>query len=135
MSFFDSNSAGGFSIVPLLKGAIIAFVITLIVFTIFSLLVAYAGFPESAINVISILTALLSVFLSGLNVSKKAKSAGWLTGCLTAAVYMLIFYVVTGLVFCDFSVKLYTLVMFLICILAGGVGGMIGINMKKKKSR
>lgn len=131
--FGTVKETDGFSLIKVLKCDFIAFVITLLIFLIVSLLVVYTGFSESYIGTFSVATIVLSLFISGFLVSKKIRRGGLAIGALTGFIYMMFIYFLTSIMFRDFSVSSYTFTMFGVGIVSCAFGGVLGINMKKKR--
>ncbi len=137
MSKFDFSGASdvrirAFSPRAVLKSIIISYAFTFIVFLVFAAIITYTGFPETYIDTVVVITTVLSVLISGMAVSAGARSRGWLNGGIGGFVYMLVL-VVLGVVFsagAAFDKSDFALLIFGFVI--GAVGGIIGINMKRK---
>lgn len=111
-------------------GTIFAYFITLLVFIIYSLLITYTDVTEKYMQTIIMVTTVVSVLVSGFLSTKNIKSKGLLIGILSGVIYFIILLIVA---FCilptiEFNSKLLTLLMLSIC--SGGIGGIIGINLK-----
>lgn len=131
-SVVDLKSNRPLSIMSILKSIGISFGFTLLVFLVFALLITYTCFPESAISTVVLITTVLSIMLAGMVISRRATTKGWLNGAIAGLIYTAILYIigalsVTGLVF-DKQVVIMALVGFF----SGALGGIIGINMRKK---
>lgn len=55
-----------------------------------------------------------------------------LNGALTGFTYMLILYLASSIIFNDFTLTQRSIIMIITGILAGSIGGIIGINRKAK---
>lgn len=111
-------------------GTIFAYFITLLVFIIYSLLITYTDVTEKYMQTIIMVTTVISVLVSGFLSTKNIKSKGLLIGILSGVIYFIILLIVA---FCilptiEFNSKLLTLLILSIC--SGGIGGIIGINLK-----
>lgn len=126
---FESN----IKITTIAKGVFFSFIVTILFFAVFALLITYANFPETYTYGVVVITTILSVLTGGIVVTKKAKSRGWFFGALSGISYMAILYILNGLVFSEFSFDMYMLTMFFIGFFTGALGGIVGINLKKKK--
>jgi len=64
---------------------------------------------------------------------QKRKSKGWLNGAIVGFIYMLILYLVSSIVYREFAINSYVLILLGIGILSGSIGGILGINLKDNK--
>lgn len=127
------------NILSVLKGILAAYVITVPVFMLFSLLLTNIDFPQRLIMPVVVVTTIISVLFAGSIAAKGAKSRGWLNGGIVGLIYMIVLYIISSLVFKNFEINRYVLTMAVIGMLTGAIGGIIGINVKKspgyKRSR
>ena len=126
-----TNSKPNDAIISLTKGAIFSCLLTAIVFIIYGVLLTYTEITEKNIQIVVMLTTVLSVLIGGIIASKGVNSKGLIFGMLVGIVYSTIM-IMVGL--CVLPVLKITSKMIMIIILsisAGGIGGIIGINTKK----
>ena len=113
------------------KAILISYIITIPTFVILALILANTDFPHKYISPVVVITTIMSILVAGSMVSKKAKSRGWLHGALVGFVYMFVLYILSSIVFNNFSIDRYVLTMAVIGILTGSIGGIMGINIKR----
>lgn len=113
-----------------LKGVLIATLVTLVIFAIFSLVLSYTPLPESAIPYIVFITQGIGSAIAGFIPAKKAGVKGLITGGLSAFLYMLILWLVSSLLSDGFYVNSHVLTMFLLSLIFGALGGITGVNFK-----
>jgi len=113
------------------KAILISYIITIPVFVIFALILANTDFPHKYISPVVVVTTIMSILIAGLTVTKNAKSWGWLHGGLVGFVYMFVLYILSSIIFRDFSIDRYVLTMAAIGVLTGAIGGIMGINIKR----
>jgi len=116
----------------LVIGVLVAYAITCIVFLAYSMLITYADMTERNLPMVVAVTTLLSVMVAGFDAAKGAESRGWLWGMAAGLVYILI---LTGLmmgVLQRFAVDTRTVTTFVLAIAGGGMGGILGINLRKR---
>lgn len=137
MSKFDFSGASdvkarAFSPRAVLKSIIISYAFTFIVFAVFAAVITYTSFPEMYTDTVVVITTVLAIIISGMAVSAGARSRGWLNGGIGGFVYMLVL-LVLGIVFSDGAVfDMKDVLMLVSGFVLGAVGGIIGINMKRK---
>lgn len=134
-SFQEATTEQGVTIGTILKGVLIAYLITLVIFLIFAVVITYTQFPESAIPTVVVVTTILSVIIAGTRVARKAKNRGWLNGAVAGMVYMIILYIISSLALTGFQFDRYVVYMFIMGLLAGAFGGIVGINLKRSVYR
>ena len=116
------------NIIKILKGSAISIIITLIGLLIYSIILSYTSVAETTIPVTIIIITALSILIgSGLSTTKIKKN-GIVNGALIGLIYIIFIYLLSSIVEKDFSMNLYSIIMIAGSILAGAVGGIIGVN-------
>lgn len=126
-----NNNKANHAIISLTKGSIFSYIITTVVFIMYGLLLTYTDTTEKNMQLIVMITTVISVLIGGIIASKGVNSKGLIFGMLVGLVYSLIMIMVS---FCILPTVKITSKMIMIIILAlssGGIGGIIGINTKK----
>ena len=124
----SNNTKSNSAIISLTKGAIFAYLLTAVVFVVYGLLLTYTETTEKNIQIVVMITTVISVLIGGIIASKGVDSKGLFFGMLVYALIM----IMVGL--CILPVMKITSKMIMIIVLsisAGGIGGIIGINTKK----
>lgn len=119
------------ALVSLTKATVFSYLLTAIVFVVYGILLTYTETTEENIQIVVMMTTVISVLIGGIIASKGVNSKGLLFGMLVGIVYSIIM-IMVGL--CVLPVLKITYKMIMIVILsisAGGIGGIIGINTKK----
>jgi len=122
--------AGGISIAPALKAIILSYAITIPVFAALAFILANTSFPEKYIGAAVVATTIISVVAAGVWATRSAKRRGWLNGGIVGFVYMFVLYILSGVSYKNFAVNKYVITMAAIGVLAGAIGGILGINVK-----
>jgi putative membrane protein (TIGR04086 family) len=117
----------------ILRGIIIAYLLTLPAFAIFALILTYSDFPEKYISTVVLITTIISILTAGSTATKNIRNKGWLNGAIVGAVYIIILYFLSSIAFKDFSINRQMILMFIIGLISGSIGGIIGINFKKPR--
>jgi len=122
----------GRQVKSLVIGVLMGYAITCIVFLGYSMLITYTGMTERNLPMVVAVTTLLSVMVAGFDAAKDADSRGWLWGMGAGLLYILI---LTGLmmgVLQRFAVDTRTVTSVVLALAGGGMGGILGINLKKR---
>ena len=122
----------GKQIKALVIGVLVAYAITCIVFLGYSTLITYTGMTERNLPMVVAVTTLLSVMVAGFDVAKVADSRGWLWGMGAGLVYILILIILMMSVLERFAVDTRTVTSIVLALAGGGMGGILGINMRKR---
>jgi len=97
----------------------------------FCVFLKFTDFPLKYMSTAVIITTLLSIVIAGWISTKNVKSKGWLNGAIVGFIYMLILYLVSSIVYREFAINSYVLILLGIGILSGSIGGILGINLKR----
>lgn len=111
------------------KGVLKAYIFTLILFFIFSLVVYITRLSENVIPIAVLSISAISIFISGVNITKRVESKGWLYGGLIGVFYV-IFQSFLGFLLVPNLVNLGKGIFINLCIgfLVGIFSGIIGVN-------
>lgn len=107
--------------------------LTLLILTLITTLFSYFNIlKEGATNIMKMITPLVSLFIGGFTLGKRASKKGWLEGIKLGATISIVIIIVNYLAFAG-SVELKNLLYYLILMIACVFGSMIGINKAPKK--
>lgn len=116
----------------LLRGLLASIIVTVLAFILLSLILANTDFPQKLITPAVVLTTIVSVLTAGSVSTRGIHNKGWLNGSVVGLIYMILLYLISSLVYNDFTIDKYVITMTAIGVLAGAIGGIIGINTGKK---
>jgi len=119
------------SALMVIKGIVISYVVTIPLFVIFATVLANIDFPENFIGPAVDLITIIGIMAAGFYSTRGVRSRGWLNGSIVGIIYMLILYILSSIVFKDFGINGHILALTILGILAGSVGGIVGINVKR----
>jgi len=115
----------------MLIGIIMAYAITAIAFLAFAMLVTYTDMSERSLPTVVAVTTFLSVMVAGFDAAKGAHHKGWLWGMGAGFIYVLIMAIIMVVMLPTFAVDGRTFTVIVLGIAGGGLGGMLGINLKR----
>lgn len=115
----------------LLKGLFASIIITVLAFLLLALILANTDFPKRLITPAVVVTTIISVLTAGSISTRGIHNKGWLNGSIVGLIYMIILYLISSLVLNNFAIDKYVITMTAIGILAGAIGGIVGINTSK----
>ncbi len=119
------------NIINIIKGTVIAIIITLIGLLIFATVLTYTDVGEETIKpVIIVITAISILIGSGIS-TRKIKKMGLINGGIVGLIYILLIYIASSITGSGFSLNMYSTMMLVASVIAGILGGIIGVNMKK----
>jgi len=114
------------------KGIIISYIITVPILALFAYLLTYTNFPEKYMAPTVLIATLISIFIAGSVSTREIGSRGWLNGAIVGFLYIFVLYILSSILLTDFSVNKHVISMTIVGILAGSIGGIIGINIRVK---
>ena len=118
--------------VRIIKGSILSIILTIICLLIFSLILAYTNIPEKTmIPVITAVTAISILAGSIISVSKIEKK-GIINGALVGLIYILTIYIISSIAKGNFGITINSIILIESAIIAGMLGGIIGVNIKNR---
>ena len=115
----------------LVFGVLMAYAITSIAFLAYSMLITYTNMSERNLPTVVAITTLLSVMVAGFDAAKGAPQRGWLWGMGAGLVYVVIMAIIMTVMLPAFAVDGRTFTTIVIGIVGGGLGGILGINLKR----
>ena len=113
------------------RGSIIAITITLVCLVIFSVILANTEVAESTINPVIILVTAVSIFVGSIMSVSRISKRGIINGGIVGMIYFLAIYILSGIVNSNFSINISGIILIICGILAGMLGGIVGVNIKK----
>lgn len=113
------------------RGSIMAITITLVCLVIFSVILANTEVAESAINPVIILVTAVSIFVGSIMSVSRISKRGIINGGIVGMIYFLAIYILSGIVNSNFSINISGIILIICGILAGMLGGIVGVNIKK----
>lgn len=115
----------------LARGIAISFIITIILFYILGIILSCTSMPEKIINPGIIIITGVSILIATSVVTIKVQDKGMMRGGTIGAAYFVLIYLVSSLLLKNFDINVYSAIMFVVSFLCGGIGGVVGINLKK----
>lgn len=124
-----SNSNNNF-LKNMIKGVLIAFATTITSFLIFALILTYTNISERTIFPVIVVITAISILTGSSFGNLKIKKNGLVNGGLIGFIYMLSLYLISSCFINDFSFNTNSAILLVAAILAGMLGGIIGVNIK-----
>jgi len=111
-----------------------AFAITAIVFISYAVILTYTSVSEKNLSLVVTVTSIISIAVAGFDAAKSCKSKGWLWGILAGIIYAIILFIISVIASQRIIFSTQSLMLFLLAAASGGLGGIIGINLKNNTS-
>ncbi|MCL1924169.1 MAG: TIGR04086 family membrane protein [Defluviitaleaceae bacterium] len=111
-------------------GVLLAYAVTVFVFLIYSILLTYTQMTEEHLNLTVIITVIISGLIAGVDTARGQKSRGIFWGALAGSVYSALL-IVLMYSMSDVLNIARAILFFIISIVTGSLGGVLGINLKK----
>ena len=127
----EKNDTESKNIVKIIKGSTVAIIITLWGLLIYSVILASTEIGENTINYVVIGISALSILIGSIiSVSKIAKN-GMLNGAIVGGIYIVIIYLLSSIINLNFDINSNSIILIFFSMVAGMLGGVIGVNIKK----
>ena len=118
------------TLVNIIKGIIISFIITIILFYILGIILSYTSVPEKIITPAIIVITGISILIGSSVSLIKSDSKGMMKGGAIGLIYFGILYSISSILLKNFEINIYYGIMFAATCICGGIGGIVGINIK-----
>lgn len=124
----ENINEGSGNIKKIIKGSLIAILFTIACLIIFATLLTYTNLSEKTIKPVIIVITIVSVLIGSSISMYKLKKNGIINGAIVGLVYILFIYLLSSIIEKDFSLNIYSIIMIIGSVIAGAVGGIIGVN-------
>ena len=111
------------------KGSVISILITLALLFLFSIILTFTTVNENTIMPVVIIITSVSILIGSSISTLKIKKKGMINGGIVGLIYIVTIYVLSSISGAGFSLGLNSIIMAISAIIAGMIGGIIGINL------
>ena len=133
-SVAESQTAFRGSVISVLVGVVGALLVSLLLLSMFSIVMTIRDLPSVVILLLACVSIAGGAFVGGMVAARLIRNRGLLTGAVTGLTFFLILYL-TGLIMHQAGMDVWLLVKVAVAMLAGGIGGITGVNMRKRRTR
>lgn len=116
------------NLIKVIKGSIISILLSLVMLLIFATLLTYTNIKETTIPTVIIVISAISILIGSTMSSMHIKKNGLLNGAAVGAIYILTIYILSSIFIAGFNFSLKAIIMLVVSIIAGMIGGIIGVN-------
>lgn len=128
----ENSDVNNKSLINILKGLGIAFIITFVFLLILSIVLTYTNVSENIINPTIIIITALSILIGSSISNIKIKKNGLINGGIIGGVYIVLLYLFSSIFSMQFSLTIQSIIMIITGIVFGILGGIIGVNIFSK---
>ena len=118
-------------IVNIIKGTIIAIILSITALIIFSIILTNTELEESTIKPVIIAITSFSIFIGSIISVSKIEKKGIINGALVGLIYIVFMYILSSIVNSSFGLNLSSIILIVLATIGGMIGGIIGVNIKK----
>jgi len=131
MSLEINSSEPNRNFMTILKGSAISIGLTLIALLVFSYILTYTNVSEDTTFPVIVIITAVSILIGSSLCNIKLRKNGFLNGGAVGAIYIAFIYLLSSIFTMDFSIGMDSLVIIITGVLAGMLGGIIGVNIRK----
>lgn len=113
-----------------LKSIFSALLITVVIMLIIAAIITFTSVTESIMPLVTSIIMVLSIAYSGLLSATRLRKRGFIHGLITGAIYTILILFFSWIFINNFSLDKFVIIKGTIGIASGGIGGMIGVNLK-----
>lgn len=118
------------NIINIIRGAIIAIVLSLIFLTIYAAILSFTNISENTMVPVVLVITGISILIGSSMSSISIKKKGLINGALVGLIYAITLYALSSILGAGFSIGFNSIIMIIVSIITGMIGGIIGINLK-----
>lgn len=130
MKVAETLGENGNNIKKIIIGSGISIIITIIGLIIFASLLTYTSIAESTIPTVTILITIISILIGSSICMSTVRKNGIVNGVMISLIYIGVIYILSSVIEGDFSLNLKSIIMIIGAVIAGAVGGIIGVNRR-----
>lgn len=112
------------------KGYIISIILSIVGIYIFSIILVNTNIQENTIRPVIIIISSISILIGSSISCLKIKKKGIINGVSVAIIYYCSMFILSSVILCGFSFNINSVIMITVGVILGGVGGIIGVNLK-----
>lgn len=116
------------NLIRIIKGSVMAILTSLILLFIFAMLLTFTSIKENIINPVIIVISGISILIGSSISTLKIRKNGLLNGGLVGLIYIVTIYILSSVTGSGFNLSLNSVIMIVVSIVAGMLGGIIGVN-------
>lgn len=113
------------------KGYVFSLIISLISLFIYAIILVNTNIQENTIKPVVITITGISILVGSSIASSKIKKNGIVNGVCVGGLYLGSLYILSSIAFSGFSLTLSSIIMIVIGSILGGIGGIIGVNIRR----
>lgn len=117
--------------INIVKGVLIAFVTTLVLLFIFSIILTYTNVSEQTITPVVIVITGVSILIGSTIGNHKIQKKGLINGGCVGLIYIITIYLISSILSGNFGLNISSVIMIVVSIIFGILGGIIAVNQKK----
>ncbi len=117
------------NMIRVMKGSIFAIVISLVLLLIYASILTHTNVSETTMTPVVITIAGISILIGSSISSFNIKKQGMVNGALVGLCYILFIYILSSILLSGFNIDAKAIAMMAVGIIAGMVGGIIGVNL------
>ncbi|MBA1336771.1 MAG: hypothetical protein HPY66_3207 [Firmicutes bacterium] len=125
----DSRGDNRLRVSIMLKSVMVGYIFSLASFLILALLVTFTSLSENVVPTITQVVVIIGIAITGAYSAMKSGSKGWLYGIISGILYIIVLIAISWIAIDGFAFDKYVLAKLALGIVAGAIGGMIGINL------
>lgn len=116
-------------IIYLLKGLLLAFIVTSVLIIFFSLMLTYSTLRESKMPLLNTVIMIASITSGSIYIGRRIKEKGWINGGLIGISYYVLLIMLNLLFLKPFVIDIFSITKLFLACITGIIGGIIGINI------
>lgn len=120
------------NVLKIMEGSILSVIISIVILFLYAGILVSTDISEETIKPVVITISIISILIGSFISSIKIKKKGILNGCFVGGIYISVLYIISSIFIVGFSINLYSIIIISGGIIAGMMGGILGVNFSLK---
>ncbi len=129
----ENGENKSFNIVHLCKCLGLSYILSVVLLFLLSLGATIWDMSNDTVNTMILVVTGISILFCGAAAARGVGRGGLLNGVVAGVLYTALLYAIGGIITGSLGFNLATVTALLIGIICGGIGGVVGVNTKKKR--
>lgn len=121
------------TILCIIKGSALAIILSIILLTIYAILLTYTTLSETTIMPVVLIVTGISILIGSTIATRKIQKNGLFYGAAVGLIYIITLYLSSSISIAGFSLSANSFIMLAVGTITGMLGGIIGVNLSSRR--
>jgi putative membrane protein (TIGR04086 family) len=128
----EKNNYNSSKLKIIFSSVLAALSISTTVFIFYAILITYTNITEKNMSLVATTTIVIVMAIAGFETARSCEKKGWMWGIVAGLSYAILLILISFVILDSLILNFQIFMILILAIASGGVGGILGINFKKK---